>query len=300
MEPKPLSCNLLARAHCARFSAVMLVGVTCALILCLTAVAQPNNSPEHGIDSIAVPDLQEPPGPGPKLRLLIPAYFYPAGEGLKEWDRLLTSKVLPHSIIIVNPASGPGKSADPNYIGVLDRARKTKATLIGYVTTSYGKRPLAEVKAEVDSWMRLYPAIRGIFFDEQASGPELLDYYEDLYDYARKERGLSTVVSNPGTICDERYLSRPCADTTCLFEGVWKPEALSLPRWTAKRPGGSKAALSYGVTDAKQMAGILRAAASKQVGVVYVTDATGVNPWRRLPVFWEEEAAAIFEMNKPK
>lgn len=27
----------------------------------------------------------------PKLRILVPAYFYPSGNGLKEWDRLLRS-----------------------------------------------------------------------------------------------------------------------------------------------------------------------------------------------------------------
>jgi hypothetical protein len=43
-------------------------------------------------------------------------------------------------IAVVNPASGPGTKADANYAKVFERAKKTKATLIGYVATGYGKR----------------------------------------------------------------------------------------------------------------------------------------------------------------
>ena len=43
-------------------------------------------------------------------------------------------------------------------------------TLVGYVSTSYAKRPLADVKADIDQWPRLYAGLAGVFFDEQASG----------------------------------------------------------------------------------------------------------------------------------
>src|SRR5262245_57939330 len=77
------------------------------------------------------------PAAVPTLRLLVPAYFYPAGEGLKDWERLLAAAGRAPLVAVVNPASGPGKAADPNYVKLLERAAKTKITLIGYVSTSY-------------------------------------------------------------------------------------------------------------------------------------------------------------------
>ncbi len=126
--------------------------------------------------AIASVTPDQPPASQPRndaahasLRILVPAYFYPAGEGLREWDRLLAAADDVPIAAIVNPASGPGKGGDPNYVTLLRRARKTKLTLIGYVPLSYAKRPLADVRADVDTWLRHYPDLDGILFDEQPS-----------------------------------------------------------------------------------------------------------------------------------
>jgi spherulation-specific family 4 protein len=96
--------------------------------------------------------------PEPRLSLLVPAYFYPAGEGLKHWDRLIASSARVPVLAIVNPVSGPGDKADANYTKLLDRARRQAGlTLLGYVSTRYARRPLADVQADVDRWLRLYP-----------------------------------------------------------------------------------------------------------------------------------------------
>src|SRR6266511_2045748 len=55
----------------------------------------------------------------PRVRLLVPAYFYPAGPGLKEWERLIAASARVPIVAVVNPASGPGKEADANYVKVL-------------------------------------------------------------------------------------------------------------------------------------------------------------------------------------
>ena len=120
-------------------------------------------------------DIVTASDPPPKMRLLVPAYFYPAGKGDKEWERLLAAPQEAGVVAIVNPASGPGRRVDANYTNVLKQAKKSKVTLIGYVSTSYGKRKTEEVKADVDQWVRFYPGIQGIFFDEQASGTEQLE-----------------------------------------------------------------------------------------------------------------------------
>jgi hypothetical protein len=60
----------------------------------------------------------------PRLRLLVPAYFYSAGESLKQWDRLLESPDPTAVVVIANPDSGPGKVAYPDYVRAIDRARQ--------------------------------------------------------------------------------------------------------------------------------------------------------------------------------
>jgi hypothetical protein len=235
---------------------------------------------------------------GPRLRLLIPAYFYPAGAGLKDWDRLFAATEVP-LVVIVNPASGPGKEADPNYVKILDRTKKAShLTPIGYIATSYGKRPLEEVKADVDRWLRLYPGIQGIFFDEQASGDDKVDYQADLYAHVHTRKELKLVVTNPGTTCSEKYLSRPAADVACLFEGPKAFDAATFPEWAGKYGPAHVAGVSYKIGTAKSMRECLQVAVEKKVGYCYVTDAEGANPWERLPGYWDEELAAVREANQ--
>lgn len=257
------------------------------------------------VSALSAPAADAPVGaieskaePATQLRLLVPAYFYPAGEGLAHWDHLLAAADKVPTVAIVNPASGPGRRVDPNYVAIFDHAKQTKITLIGYVTTSYAKRPIAEVQAEVDTWLKLYPGIQGIFFDEQASAAEHVPYYAALYQYVREEKKLSLVVTNPGTVCDEGCLSRPAADVVCLFENRTPFTADRLPDWSAKYAAEHVAVLPYNVPTADGMRACLQTAAESKVGYLYVTDDSGSNPWNRLPTWWAEEVEAVGAANR--
>jgi hypothetical protein len=231
--------------------------------------------------------------PAPRVQLLVPAYFYPAGEGLKHWEALAAAAKRMPVRAVVNPASGPGDKADPAYTKLLERLKDQPGlTLLGYVSTRYGKRPLADVKADVDRWRRLYPQIHGLFVDEQASGEGQVGYYASLYEYAKKKHRLRLVVSNPGTVCAEAYLARPAADMACLFEGSKGLADFTPPPWAAKYPARRFAALAYKVENAAQMRQLFRTARAKGIGQLYVTDAAGANPWERLPSYWGDEVAA--------
>jgi hypothetical protein len=234
-----------------------------------------------------------------RIRLLVPAYFYPAGEGAREWDRLLESPARSRIVAIVNPASGPGRAVDPNYAAIFEKAKRSEVTLVGYITTSYGRRPLGEVEADVDRWIQLYPGIRGIFFDEQSSGEDQVDYQAALYQYVRGRKKLDLVLTNPGTACSERYLSRPTTDAACLFEGPLAAGEIPLPAYASRSAAkGRVAALPYGVDTADRMRKCLESAVEKGVGYLYITDSAGPMPWSRLPRYWDEEAAAAIRANR--
>jgi hypothetical protein len=235
----------------------------------------------------------------PRLRLLVPAYFYPAGKDLGQWDRLINSPAAESTVVIVNPDSGPGQATDPNYAKVLGRARAKGVTLIGYVSTKYADRPLDEVKSEVDRWARLYRGIQGLFFDEQASSADRVPYYAALYEHVRNHHRLALVVTNPGTVCAEEYLSRPASDVVCLAEAPKGFRNYRHPAWTDRYPPERFAAL-LPETDATHMREYIQAMEEKRIGNCYITEGGGTNPWGQLPLYWEAEASAVQRINEQK
>ena len=224
-----------------------------------------------------------------KLSLLVPAYFYPAAEGRKEWDRLIAAAADIPVAAIANPASGPGKSVDPNYTNVIRECKQAGAQVIGYVRTDFGKRPATEVTADVDQWLRFYPDIRGFFFDEQASGPKEVEHYAEIYRYAKGKLAAGIIVANAGTPCDRGYFERSAADIICIYDNRTGFETFKSRTGLGDVAAGRLAGLLYDVSDDEQMKGICQRAAAEGLTYLYVTDDTNPNPWDRLPSYWEAE-----------
>ena len=244
-------------------------------------------------------DLEAAPR-SPKLRILVPAYFYPAGPGLAEWDALIAAAKDVPVVAITNPASGPGEKVDPAYTQVLQRAIAAGVTVVGYVSTSYAKRPIADVEADVAGWPRLYPGIQGIFFDEQVSSAASVDYYATLYAAARAKVRNGLVINNPGVPCAEEYFSRPATDVGCIFEHHEGFDLFHRPSWKRDWPRERFAGLVYRVAGQEAMQQAVRKAVRERLGYFYVTDAGGVNPWDRLPTYWKAEVAEVRRINRER
>jgi hypothetical protein len=228
----------------------------------------------------------------------VPAYYYPFGPGLREWNRLIESAKSVPIVAIVNPASGPGDHVDTNFAAVLPRARKAGITLVGYVGTQYTRKPLERVKAEIDTFLRLYPDIQGFHFDEQSSDARGVDYYVELYRYVRQLIPSALVVTNPGTSCEPGYAARPAADVICLFENERGFDQFRAPAWTARFPGSRFCIQAHNVATEEQMKKALRRAAELKVGYIYITDDVGPNPYDRLPSYWIPLVEAVRQVNK--
>jgi hypothetical protein len=227
------------------------------------------------------------------LRLVVPAYSYPAGNGLLAWKQLIDSASRAPVVAIVNPDSGPGKRVDENYTALLRVAKGSKITLVGYVTLSYAKRPISAVKADVDSWLHFYPEIRGIFFDEQPSGPEGVAFAVECFAYARTKIEEPTLITNPGT----RYVAAKGAPVVCLFEGEAGLAKYEPPDW-GQGFSADRFVQLYGVKSADSMRQSLRDAIQKRAGYVYITDAGAAMPWNRLPAYWDKEIDAVRQANE--
>lgn len=238
------------------------------------------------------PHLAATPPPIP-FKLLVPAYFYPDGDGLKHWQNLINAAGKAHVVAIANPASGPGKTVDPAYTSVIKSAQAGKVTVIGYVSTNYAKRTAAEIKRDIDDWIKFYRTVQGIFFDEQTSDAALSDFYLDLTTYARKKINRAFTVTNPGTECSEEYFSKRVADTICIVEKGEGLEKYTPPVWATKYSASRFYGLGYGVSKPAGMQTSLKAAPQKHLGYVFVTDDKLPNPWDTLPPYWEAEVNLI-------
>src|SRR5262249_43940990 len=130
--------------------------------------------------------------------VLVPAYVYPAGAGRAVWDQLAASARSITLEVILNPGSGPGRARDPNYVAAVDRLRVAGGRVLGYVHTSYAKRPLAAVEQDIRTYLQFYQ-VDGFFIDEMANTVQDLGYYEAIYRSIKRSNPGFKVVGNPGT-----------------------------------------------------------------------------------------------------
>jgi hypothetical protein len=264
--------------------------------------AKGNREPivEHPSDTLAensnISSAQE--SAAVNQRQLVPGYFYPAwGSSLNYWAQVNTMKK--GSIAIMNPGSGPGTSANPDYARAISECHARHHKVIGYVSTSYGDRPLAAVKADVASYRSWYPALDGIFFDEMANDPATpaaggltaLAYYKQLYADARNTENEKNgiVAGNPGNAASTAWqVDTPVTDVLVIFEGSAATyETWRQPPWVVKHPARRFGHLVYR-SDAANTAHVVSLARSRNAGWVYVTDQSESDGvlWTRLPVPW--------------
>jgi hypothetical protein len=172
--------------------------------------------------------------------VVIPLYVYPGDiQQNPTYNRLLDLKRRYETIpiwVIVNPASGPGKQVDPNYTRAIARLRGAGCVVLGYVTTSYARRPEADVRRDIDAWLTLYPRVHGIFFDEMVyEDSEAGVRYQAALSHYAQQAGCWPTVANPGADTPGRYFSGRAADVIVIHEGgAWPSEE----RLKGDRPDG--------------------------------------------------------------
>ncbi|WP_020470934.1 spherulation-specific family 4 protein [Zavarzinella formosa] len=162
--------------------------------------------------------------------VLVPMYVYP--ENIHKnaaYNRLIELKRRHETVpmwVIINPASGPGKAVDANYTKAIDRLMGAGCVVLGYVSTNYGKRPEADVKKDIDQWLKLYPRTQGIFFDEMIYEDKEagVKHQSTLNQYAHG-LGYWPTVANPGAPTPGRYFAAEAADVIVVHEGdKWPKE----------------------------------------------------------------------------
>lgn len=217
-------------------------------------------------------------GSGPRLGM--PAYEYPGG-GL--WRELAA---LPFgSLVVVDPADGPGNAVDPTYVAAISTVRGQGVGILGYVTTDYGNRSADEMIREVASYERWYQPT-GIFLDQTPRASISRKAIVTTCEYVRSRH--MSIAINPGQPDIDPDDTSMC-DYVVNFEGPLDDyRRAQFPSWTTQVGPEKFWHLVYDVPDRSSLRTVL-ASAGNRAGVVLVTDASMPNPWGRLPAYWKDE-----------
>lgn len=219
-------------------------------------------------------------------RMLFPLYITPGVNGAN-WKAVADANTYKNIDVILNPYNGPSTSINANYVNGIAMLRAAAVGICGYVHSTYGARPIADVKVDIDRWLSWY-APDCIFVDEAEYRPLSGDepYYSELYSYI-KSRGMQ-VINNPGTGTTETYAN--LADSTCIVESN-VTKTLTLPAWAWNYPPSKFCYLAHSAS-VEQMRVAADTAKRNNIGRIFITNATA-NYWSSIPPYLAEEAAIL-------
>jgi hypothetical protein len=210
---------------------------------------------------------------------LIPAYVPP--HAIVE---LVRASARPR-LLVINPADGPGADALPAYRSAVRAAQSAGARVLGYVPTTYGERPVADVVADIDRYTSWY-RVDGIFLDEASHDVARLAYYAGLRRHIRAAADRLVVV-NPGVVPAPGYFD--VADVVVTFEGPYADYGAAMktmPDWVRGKPPQRVAHLVYGASRRQAIDAVRN---PQDAGYVYVTSGSMPDPWRTVPSYLDEE-----------
>jgi hypothetical protein len=224
--------------------------------------------------------------PGPACQSsFVPAFFPPAG-----WSRATVGGDNP-SVIILNPASGPGTAPNPMVREAVQDARAKGSTVVGYIGTNYAAEPIAQVEDSVREYRQWY-GVKGIFLDQTpTTGVGQIGYYQTLSGFIHHLSPGAPIWLNPGVYPDERYMS--VGTVIMAFEGSYQTYLASrIPKWARRYPADRFANTIF-ATPRPGLAKAIRLSRARNAGYVYITDDVTPDPYSALPTYWSHEEPAV-------
>ena len=218
--------------------------------------------------------------------MLVPAYFHPALLPAA-WSALTDPRIL---AVVLNVADGPGHGREPAFAAAVAGIEAAGGTVTGYVDAGYGARSGAEMETAARHYRDWYE-VADVFLDQVPAGAATLETYRTVGARLRA-RGAEFIVFNHGVYPDPGYAA--IADLLITFEGPWAAYQLMVapPAWADTLPSWRFCHLVYGVPD-DALDEAVRLAGERGVGVLYVTDGQGVNPWNGLPGYFDREVTLV-------
>lgn len=261
----------------------------------------------------SVPAVQCVPTGNHQIGLIQPTYVTPPDVMFSGLITLMGSNPHVPVTVIINPASGPGTSAQAVYTTVISQLQAAGATVLGYVptgngvaNTDYPGQNEATIEAMVASWVSFYPAIQGIFYDEMddtgsstactsISGGNCITLYQQLTTYAHGQ-ALPIVYGNPGDNTVSAYFSAspPTADKIMVYEdNAYGTSSLLNNSGLCGLNGYNCAAIAYAVSFSAPNFLLME----QNDGFVFMTDASAANPYIVAPTYLSTEMSNLNTYN---
>ncbi len=259
------------------------------------------------------------------LQVLVPAYFS-ASATSSPWATLTSGAASYPDVqitAIANPNDGVLTStteADDDLITAITDFKAVAGTsnkVIGYVATSGsgGTRSVADIKATIDNYIRLYPdQLDGFFLDGMATDSARLTFFQDVFNYVKAlSKGMSTaatppgtptVIGNPGTYPVAAYAG--VADTlvtyagnAAAYQGV-DPQPAST--WVYAKNNSAQAMLVHTASTCTDMQSAVKNANRPRMntGMVYATNLAVGASWSALPTYWQQLLGTVDALNKQR
>ena len=208
-------------------------------------------------------------------------------------------------IIVLNPSNGPGQSVDANYAQLVYEAQAKGIKVIGYVYTQWanGNVSVAQAEGWIDKYYSWYH-VDGIMLDEANDSCDRapLNFYADLYSYAKDEPGHAIVLLNPGEATGECYAA--VSDVLLTFENDYADYLRGYvgDAWTDSFSPGHFFHIVFDVPTVAEMEAVISTAIARGVGWVYVTDLdnSNGNPYSSLPSYFDQELAYVGGLNRQR
>jgi len=214
-----------------------------------------------------------------------PSYFYSG----TLWDQTIDTKPAP-SVMFLNVDNGVGTAPDSHFQQLVKLAQQHGITVLGYSSTDYATRPIAQVKAEISDYKAWY-GVNGIMLDLGQGTASALPYYQQLYTYIHSVIPGAVIWINVGAFPVSSFMS--VANVIMVFEGSYASfESDSVPSWVNQYGRNRFAQVIYDTPEA-DLAAAVNQSWSRRAGNLFVTDLGEPNPYGALPSYWSTEAAAV-------
>jgi len=173
-------------------------------------------------------------------------------------------------VIAINPSSGAIDRFEARFANAITEIHNLGGTAIGYIYTKYGARPIGEVLAQIDLYLKHYPNIDGIMLDELGANVLMFNYYSTIVNYARA-RGMIFVRGNPGGLAPTSFYS--------IFDNLAIEEDAGYQATYPTAPDKSKSSITihsaaYNETEIRKMYTF--------ADLCYVTSDSGGNPYDQI------------------
>lgn len=182
----------------------------------------------------------------------------------------------------------PADEKDPSWAPTIAALKKAGITPLYYISTNYGKEPLATVKSELANAKSWY-GIANPMFDTTATNNT--SYYSSLYSYA-VGLGATTVMYNPGTQVPQSYMFGSKVIMQ-VFEGTASDlRSASFPSWMNSYPA-SEFSATVSAGSAGNIGTDVTDAAHDHIGNYYEDDESEPPNYATLPSYWATEVKDV-------